>query len=124
MSIADVNAGILAAFGILAAYINRLRTGEGSRVETSLLQASMQQLYWYAAAYFSTGAIAKPVGTAHPLIAPYQVYQCADGGIALGAPIRPTGSASPMCWAIRSGRPIRVSTARRKDSRAVPNSNC
>ncbi|UBM07481.1 CoA transferase [Cupriavidus metallidurans] len=84
MSIADVNAGILAAFGILAAYINRLRTGEGSRVETSLLQASMQQLYWYAAAYFSTGAIAKPVGTAHPLIAPYQVYQCADGGIALG----------------------------------------
>jgi crotonobetainyl-CoA:carnitine CoA-transferase CaiB-like acyl-CoA transferase len=84
VSIADVNAGILAALGILAAYIHRLRTGKGQRVETSLLQASMQQLYWYAAAYFSTGTIAQPVGTAHPLIAPYQVYRCRDGRIAIG----------------------------------------
>lgn len=66
VSIADVNAGILAAFGSLAAYIQRLRTGQGQRVDTSLLQASMQQMYWYAAAYFSRGIVPKPAGTAHP----------------------------------------------------------
>ena len=84
VSLADTNAGILAAFGVLAAYIERLRTGRGQRVDTSLLQASMQQLYWLAAAYFSSGQVGKPLGTSHPLIAPYQVYQCADGGIAIG----------------------------------------
>ncbi|WP_175836755.1 CaiB/BaiF CoA transferase family protein [Burkholderia anthina] len=84
VSIADVNAGILAALGILAAYVHRLRTGLGQRVDTSLVQASLQQMYWYAAAYFSRGVIAKPSGTAHPLISPYQVYRCRDGRIAIG----------------------------------------
>ncbi|PLZ00154.1 CoA transferase [Burkholderia sp. WAC0059] len=84
ISIADVNAGILAALGILAAYIHRLRTGRGQRVDTSLLQASMQQLYWFAAGYFSKGIVPKPAGTAHPLIAPYQVYRCRDGRVAIG----------------------------------------
>ena len=91
VSIADVNAGILAAFAILAAYIHRLKTGHGQRVETSLLQASMQQTYWLAANYFSSGLNTPPLGTAHSLIAPYQVFQCADGGIAVGG-------ANPAAW--------------------------
>jgi crotonobetainyl-CoA:carnitine CoA-transferase CaiB-like acyl-CoA transferase len=84
ISVADVNAGILAAVGILAAYIRRLKTGVGGRVDTSLLQASLQQTYWFAAAYFSQGIIARPQGSAHPLIAPYQVFECADGAVAIG----------------------------------------
>lgn len=84
VSISDINAGILAAFGILGAYIHRLKTGFGQRVDTSLLQASVQQTYWFAAGYFATGQIGKPSGTAHSLAAPYQVFQCIDGGIALG----------------------------------------
>ncbi len=83
-SVADINAGILAALGSLSAYVRRLRTGIGSKVETSLLQASLQQMYWFAAAYFSSGAIARPMGTAHPLIAPYQTFRCAEGAIAIG----------------------------------------
>jgi crotonobetainyl-CoA:carnitine CoA-transferase CaiB-like acyl-CoA transferase len=59
VSIADVNAGILAAFGILGAYIHRLKSGNGQRVDTSLLQASVQQTYWFAAAYFSSGQIGR-----------------------------------------------------------------
>jgi crotonobetainyl-CoA:carnitine CoA-transferase CaiB-like acyl-CoA transferase len=84
VSIADANAGIMAAFGALGAYIQRLRTGEGQWVETSLLQVSIQQLYWYAALYFSTGKIPERSGTAHPIIAPYQTYRCADGELAIG----------------------------------------
>jgi crotonobetainyl-CoA:carnitine CoA-transferase CaiB-like acyl-CoA transferase len=84
ISVGDVNAGILAALGVLAAYIQRLKTGKGARVDTSLLQACMQQTYWFAAAYFSRGIVAKPMGTAHPLIAPYQTFKCKDGVIAIG----------------------------------------
>ena len=84
ISVADVNAGILAAFGILAAYVHRLKSGRGQRVETSLLQAAMQQTYWMAATYFSSGRQTAPLGTAHALIAPYQVYACRDGAIAIG----------------------------------------
>ncbi len=84
ISIADTNAGILAAFGVLAAYIHRLKTGEGQRVETSLLQAAMQQTYWLAANYFSTGLDTPPLGTAHSLISPYQVFQARDGGLVIG----------------------------------------
>ncbi len=84
VSTADINAGILAVVGILAAYVHRLKSGEGQRVETSLLQAAMQQTYWLAAAYFATGVSGQPLGTAHPVIAPYQCFDCADGSIALG----------------------------------------
>lgn len=84
ISIADTNAGILAALGILAAYVHRLKTGAGQRVETSLLQAVMQQTYWLAANYFSTGKDTPPLGTAHSLISPYQVFQACDGGIVIG----------------------------------------
>jgi crotonobetainyl-CoA:carnitine CoA-transferase CaiB-like acyl-CoA transferase len=84
VSIADTNAGILAALGILAAYVHRLKTGQGQRVDTSLLQAAMQQTYWLAATYFSSGINTPPLGTAHALIAPYQVYQAADRGVAIG----------------------------------------
>lgn len=84
VSIADTNAGILAALGILAAYVHRLKTGLGQRVETSLLQAAMQQTYWLAANYFSSGRDTPPLGTAHSLIAPYQVFRAQDGGLVIG----------------------------------------
>lgn len=84
ISIADTNAGILAAFAIVSAYVHRLKTGEGQRVETSLLHAAMQQTYWLAANYFSTGRNTPPLGTAHSLIAPYQVFRAADGGLVIG----------------------------------------
>lgn len=89
VSIADVNAGILGALGILAAHIHVLKTGEGQHVETSLLQASTQQLYWYAALFFSGGEMPRRMGTAHPIIAPYQTYRCADGEIAMGGANEP-----------------------------------
>lgn len=59
-SVSDINAGILAALGSVSAYVRKLKTGEGCKVETSLLQASMQQMYWFAAAYFANGTVAKP----------------------------------------------------------------
>ena len=91
ISLADTNAGILAAFAILAAYVHRLKTGHGQHVQTSLLQAAMQQTYWLAANYFSSGKDTEPLGTAHSLIAPYQVFHAKDGALVIGG-------GNPAAW--------------------------
>ncbi|MDM0108530.1 CoA transferase [Variovorax sp. J22R24] len=83
--VGDVTAGILAATGILAAYIERLRTGEGQYVDTSLLEASLVHTYWPAAMAFATGRSAAPMGSAHPVAAPYQAFPTQDGWLNIGA---------------------------------------
>lgn len=83
-SVADINAGILAAFGVLAAWIHKLKTGEGQMVETSLMEAALQQTYWHAAIFFANGTSPTPLGSGHVLTAPYQAFRTADGYINLG----------------------------------------
>jgi crotonobetainyl-CoA:carnitine CoA-transferase CaiB-like acyl-CoA transferase len=83
-SVADINAGILAASGILAAYVHRLKTGRGQIVDTSLMEAALQQTYWQAAIYFATGTSPGPTGSAHVLTAPYQAFRTRDGWINIG----------------------------------------
>ena len=75
--VADINAGILAPSGILAAYAHKLRTGRGQIVDTSLMEAALQQTYWHAASYFATGVSPGPTGSAHLLTAPYQAFRTA-----------------------------------------------
>ena len=83
-SVADINAGILAAVGILAAYAHKQRTGEGQVVDTSLMEAALQQTYWHAAMHFATGESPGPTGSAHLLTAPYQAFATRDGWINIG----------------------------------------
>jgi crotonobetainyl-CoA:carnitine CoA-transferase CaiB-like acyl-CoA transferase len=82
--VADINAGILAFGGILAAYVHKLKTGRGQLVDTSLMEAALQQTYWQAAIYFATGVSPGPTGSAHVLTAPYQAFRTGDGWINLG----------------------------------------
>ncbi|MEK7821235.1 MAG: CoA transferase, partial [Pseudomonadota bacterium] len=74
----DITAGILGAMGVLAAYINRLKTGRGQRVDTSLFEAGIVHTYWQSAIAFATGIAPGPLGTAHPLNAPYQAFPTQD----------------------------------------------
>lgn len=83
-SIADINAGLLAAFGILAAYQHKQKTGKGQIVETSLIEAGLQQLCWHAAIHFATGESPGPSGSAHILATPYQAFPTQDGYIIVG----------------------------------------
>ncbi len=83
-SVADINAGILAVAGILAAYAHKLKTGEGQLVDTSLMEAALQQTYWHAAIYFATGQTPGATGSAHILTAPYQAFRASDGWINVG----------------------------------------
>jgi crotonobetainyl-CoA:carnitine CoA-transferase CaiB-like acyl-CoA transferase len=83
-SIADINAGVLAVAGITAAYVHKLKTGRGQVVDTSLMEAALQQTYWHAAIYFATGESVGPTGSAHLLTAPYQAFRASDGWINVG----------------------------------------
>ena len=82
--IADINAGILAALGIVAALHARAATGRGQMVDTSLAEAAIQQTYWQSAIYFATGVNPGPSGSAHILTAPYQAFPTSDGWINVG----------------------------------------
>ena len=81
----DITAGILAAMGVLAAYVHRLKTGEGQLVDTSLFEAGVTHTYWQSAIVLATGASPGAMGSAHPLSAPYQAFQTADGWVTVGA---------------------------------------
>lgn len=82
--VTDLNAGILAALGIVSAYVHRLKTGQGQFVDTSLLEAGIHQTAWQAAIYFATGEPPGPGGSAHVMAAPYQAFPTADGWITIG----------------------------------------
>lgn len=83
--VSDTTAGILAALGVAAAYAHKQRTGEGQRVDTSLFEAAITHTYWQSAICFATGQAPGPMGSAHPLNAPYQAIATADGWITIGA---------------------------------------
>ncbi|HEX6142387.1 MAG TPA: CoA transferase [Geminicoccaceae bacterium] len=80
----DITCGILAAMGICAAYAHRLKTGEGQMVETSLFEAGIVHTYWQSAIALATGIAPGPMGSAHPLNAPYQAFEASDGWLVVG----------------------------------------
>jgi crotonobetainyl-CoA:carnitine CoA-transferase CaiB-like acyl-CoA transferase len=83
--VTDITAGILACVGILATLHARESSGQGQMVDTSLFEAGIIQTYWHSAMCFATGRAPGPMGTAHPLNAPYQAFPTSDGWITVGA---------------------------------------
>jgi crotonobetainyl-CoA:carnitine CoA-transferase CaiB-like acyl-CoA transferase len=83
--VTDITAGILACVGVLAALHSRASSGRGQMVDTSLFEAGIIQTYWQSAICFATGQAPGPMGTGHPLNAPYQAFPVADGWITVGA---------------------------------------
>jgi crotonobetainyl-CoA:carnitine CoA-transferase CaiB-like acyl-CoA transferase len=83
--VTDITAGILAAMGVLAAYVHRLKTGEGQMVDTSLFEAGITHTYWQSAIALATGIAPGPMGSAHPLNGPYQAFEANDGWLTVGA---------------------------------------
>jgi crotonobetainyl-CoA:carnitine CoA-transferase CaiB-like acyl-CoA transferase len=83
--VTDITAGILACVGVLAALHARESSGQGQMVDTSLFEAGITHTYWHSAICFATGHAPGPMGTAHPLNAPYQAFPASDGWITVGA---------------------------------------
>ncbi|GCL71882.1 CoA transferase [Paenibacillus naphthalenovorans] len=85
IAINDISAGITAAYGILGAYIHKLKTGEGQYLETSLVDAALAWTFWESAAYFGAGEIPAATGARHRRSTPYQAYKTKDGYVTIGA---------------------------------------
>lgn len=83
IALADIIAGMFAAYAILVALVHRERTGEGQHVETSLLEGQLAMMTYQAASYLATGIAPVSYGNHHPSIVPYGVYRVADGYITL-----------------------------------------
>lgn len=112
--ISDLNAGIYAAYGILSAYIHRLKTGRGQLIDTSLLEGAIAYTFWESAIFFATGKNPEPMGSAHRLNAPYQVFRTKDGLLSVGAATQ--GTWEMLCQAI--GRPDLTADPRFQDNAA------
>lgn len=80
----DIGAGMLGALGVTSALLRRNQTGRGQRVDTSLFEAGLFTTFWQAAITLATGESPGPMGSAHPLVAPYRAFATADGWITVG----------------------------------------
>ena len=65
LSFSDHLTGFYACYGILGALVNRLITGQGQKVETSLLRASLSFLAESASRYFETGEVPRRAHRTH-----------------------------------------------------------
>jgi crotonobetainyl-CoA:carnitine CoA-transferase CaiB-like acyl-CoA transferase len=80
IALIDVLAAHQLKEGVLLALLQRERTGKGAYVEVSLEEAALTGLINQASNQLMTGAVAEPLGTLHPNIAPYgEMFACADG---------------------------------------------
>jgi len=77
--IADLLAGMYGAYGVVAALVDRERTGHGTVVRTSLLAALVGVHSFQATRYTVAGEVPEPMGNHHPSIAPYGTFRTADG---------------------------------------------
>ena len=80
----DISSGVTALYGILGAFIGRLRSGKGQYLETSLLEAGLAWTHWESGAYFGGGELPTATGTRHRRSTPYQAYKTQDGYVTVG----------------------------------------
>jgi crotonobetainyl-CoA:carnitine CoA-transferase CaiB-like acyl-CoA transferase len=82
--IADILASLFTGQAILAALYERERTGRGRYIEVALLEAMLAGMASVSSSYLMAGEEPGPMGGGLAMIAPYQVFQCQDGPIAVG----------------------------------------
>ncbi len=83
VAVTDVFTGVYSATAILAALVQRGRTGQGQHIDMSLLDVATSVMANQSMNYLATGTAPKMMGNAHPNLAPYAVFECRDGWIIL-----------------------------------------
>ncbi|MGB7182061.1 MAG: CaiB/BaiF CoA-transferase family protein [Burkholderiaceae bacterium] len=83
VSIADLAAGMYAAFGFVLALRFKEKTGQGQRIDVSMLEGQMSLLNVMISAYLADGEVPRPMGTAYQALLPYQTFKTQSGDVAL-----------------------------------------
>jgi formyl-CoA transferase/CoA:oxalate CoA-transferase len=84
-SLIDMGTGMWAALGIVAALLERERTGEGALVDTSLYETALGYIGYHLVGYLADGTVPQGQGTMFPMVAPYQVFPTRDGELMVAA---------------------------------------
>jgi crotonobetainyl-CoA:carnitine CoA-transferase CaiB-like acyl-CoA transferase len=82
-AVVDLGAAMWGLAGVLAALVERGRTGRGKYVSTSLYESQLAFHANYGQAYFATGQNPPRLGSGHPSLVPYQAYPTADGHLVI-----------------------------------------
>jgi crotonobetainyl-CoA:carnitine CoA-transferase CaiB-like acyl-CoA transferase len=83
VAVIDLLAGKDVVMGVLAAIVQRERTGRGQHVEVNLLSSAVAALANQASSYLATGVAPRRLGNHHPSIAPYGAFRARDGVLAI-----------------------------------------
>jgi crotonobetainyl-CoA:carnitine CoA-transferase CaiB-like acyl-CoA transferase len=83
VAVTDIFTGVYAATAILAALVQRGRTGEGQQIDMALLDVATSVMANQAMNYLASGKVPGLMGNAHPNLAPYAVFDCKDGWLIL-----------------------------------------
>ncbi len=84
VSLVDMGTGLWSVVGILAALARRKDTGEGARIDTSLLETGLAWMTNPIANYSASGKLPKRMGSATAMLAPYEVFATADAYVFIG----------------------------------------
>jgi len=83
VAVVDVLAGLFATVGILSALRHRELTGTGQRIDVTLMGSLLSALVNQGSAYTVAGVVPHRMGNAHPSIAPYELFETAEGELVL-----------------------------------------
>lgn len=84
-SLVDQGAGMWAVTGILAALVERARSGDGATIDTSLYETAVGWLPAQVASYLASGKVPGRIGTENAGIAPYKAYEARGGWLVIAA---------------------------------------
>jgi CoA:oxalate CoA-transferase len=100
--VADLVGGLYLALGCVGGMLKSLKQGKGELVQVSLLDCQLAMLTWQAQNYFISGEQPFANGARHPVIAPSDIYPCADGKFIA---VSPTGQQFWEEFCVAIGRP-------------------
>jgi crotonobetainyl-CoA:carnitine CoA-transferase CaiB-like acyl-CoA transferase len=83
IAVADILTGVYATTAILAALLQRGQTGVGQHIDMALMDVTVALMANQSMNYLASGTAPVKLGNAHPNLAPYAVFDCADGWIIL-----------------------------------------
>ena len=83
VSVADLTAGMYAAYGIMLALRVKEKTGRGQAIDVSMLEGQLSLLGSMVGAYFADGETPGPMGTAYKALLPYQTFRTKTRDLAL-----------------------------------------
>ena len=85
VALVDICSGLYLYSSILAALYQRTKTGIGQQIDVSMFSTQLSILVNVASNYLNSGMIAKPLGSSHLSIVPYQAFKTSNGYIVVAA---------------------------------------